>query len=548
MGRATTLMDPHLTVDASRRARRALCVLALAGAAVQACGAAPAHASWERPESAWLDAVYGTPEPVWFAPSGSRPASAEALRLLRAAPEHGLPVDGATLARIERALHDASAPGADPQAVMRADRALTRAMLGHLADLRFGRVPPAEVAPHYRVPEREAPFVAGLRSAAASGRLAALVDAAAPRFAQYRRLRTVLGHYRDLAGNAGDWPPLPRRSRVDAGEAYDGADALRARLVALGDLAADAPPAHGRYTPALVAAVARFQARHGLAPDGVLGRLTFAALDVPPSERVAQIGLSLERIRWLPDPAPGPLVAVNIPSYRLWAFADAVADERPRLSMAVVVGRAARSQTPVFVGTMRHVEFSPYWNVPASIVRDEYLGPLRRDPSRLAREDMEIVPARGGGEPLVAADAAALAGLRDGALRLRQRPGPRNALGGAKFVLPNAMQVYLHGTPATALFERTRRDFSHGCIRVAEPVALARFVLEGRPEWTQDAIVAAMAARTPRTVSLPVAVPVVVFYTTTVVDEAGRAHFLPDVYGHDARLATALARRASGPR
>jgi murein L,D-transpeptidase YcbB/YkuD len=255
---------------------------------------------------------------------------------------------------------------------------------------------------------------------------------------------------------------------------------------------------------------------------------------------VTQIELALERMRWLPESGAGRAMAINVPSFQLWAFADARDTGTATLSMPVIVGRAVRHETPVFIGEMRAVEFSPYWNVPRNILRNETLPRLAQDPGYLQREDMELVSTRGDGRVLTRIDAAGLEALRAGELRVRQRPGPKNALGGVKFVLPNTMEVYLHATPARELFERTRRDFSHGCIRVRDPAALAAFVLQGKPEWTAEAIEAAMASGRNRTVPLDAAIPVVVFYTTAIVDSAGRAIFLPDVYGHDRRLLEAL--------
>ena len=208
--------------------------------------------------------------------------------------------------------------------------------------------------------------------------------------------------------------------------------------------------------------------------------------------------------------------------------------------MPVVVGRAMRTETPVFIGEMRYVEFSPYWNVPPSILRNELLPRLARDPSYLDRENMEIVSVRGDGSAHAADVDAAIAALRSGEARLRQRPGPKNALGGVKFVLPNTMDIYLHATPDRQLFDRARRDFSHGCIRVREPEVLAAFVLRGRPEWTAAAIEAAMTSGVNRSVALAAPIPVVVFYTTAVVDGEGHPHFLRDVYGHDRKLLAAL--------
>jgi len=329
--------------------------------------------------------------------------------------------------------------------------------------------------------------------------------------------------------------------KVVAGDRYEGVPALLELLVRLGDLPPDAArPVDDRYTEAIAAGVARFQARHGLAQDGVLGRQTIVALNEPLAARVTQIELAMERLRWLPEFAPGPAIAINVPSFQLWAFADARDTTSAALSMPVIVGKAVQHETPIFIGEMRAVEFSPYWNVPRNILRNETLPRLERDPGYLEREAMELVSTRGDGRVLMSVDPASLDALRAGEYRVRQRPGMKNALGGVKFVLPNTMDVYLHGTPARELFERTRRDFSHGCIRVRDPEALAAFVLRGKPEWTAEAIDAAMSAGRNRTVALVAPIPVVVFYTTAIVDGAGRAIFLPDVYGHDRKLSDAL--------
>ena len=316
-----------------------------------------------------------------------------------------------------------------------------------------------------------------------------------------------------------------------------------AQTVILTRTGGKASPMPERERLEIVAAVRRFQSRHGLEPDGVVGRQTIEALNVPVAARVTQIELALERLRWLPELPPGPAIAINIPSFQLWALADASDTRGAALAMPVVVGQALRNETPVFIGAMRAVEFSPYWNVPPAILKNEVLPRLARDPGYLQREGMELVPARGQGAAITTIDAAGLAALRDATMRVRQRPGPKNALGGVKFVLPNTMDVYLHGTPEGQLFERTRRDFSHGCIRVRDPAALAAFVLRELPEWTSGAIAAAMTSGQNRWVRLPAPIPVIVFYTTAIVDGAGRATFMADVYCQDARLLVALRRR-----
>jgi murein L,D-transpeptidase YcbB/YkuD len=496
----------------------------------------------------WLAQIYPPSGggPVWFAPEGPRPAASTALRALRSAADRGLrPTDYDTEA-LDRAFRDAATSSeAGTDALARADVALTATVLRLLSDLRFGRVRPQEVEPYYRAKARDAWFVPGLREAVAEDRLDALIDAAEPAFPVYARLKKLLPRYRLLA--AAPSPALPAlagpRAKVVAGDRYAGAPALHDLLVRLGDLPPATPrPLDDRYTDALAAGVMRFQARHGLAQDGVLGRQTIAALSEPLATRLTQVELALERLRWLPEFAAGPAIAINVPSFRLWAFADARDTTSATLSMPVIVGKAVKHETPIFIGEMRAVEFSPYWNVPGNILRNETLPRLARDPGYLGREDMELVSTRGDGRVLTSVDATSLEALRAGELRVRQRPGAKNALGGVKFVLPNTMEIYLHGTPARELFERTRRDFSHGCIRVQDPGTLAAFVLRGKPEWTTEAIDAAMASGRNRTVALQVPIPVVVFYTTAIVDADGRAMFLPDVYGHDRRLLAALGK------
>jgi L,D-transpeptidase YcbB len=513
--------------------------------------AADAQAAWDadyaapRVDPAWFEQLYPRvqPGPVWFTSEGPRPAVAVALRALRAAGERGLAPDDYDVDALERRIAATMQGAVEPATVARADRALSGTMLRFLADLNAGRVGPQQVEPAFRAAPKRAPFATLLREAVAGDRLTDLISGAEPAFSQYAQLKRLLADYRTLAARPPPaLPPLASpRAKVVAGDRYPGVPELHNVLVALGDLPAEsARPADATYSQTLAAAVQRFQARHGLAPDGVLGRETLAALNVPMTDRVDQVVLSLERLRWLPEFGAGPLIAINIPSFRLWAFDSA---RRAALAMPVVVGRAVRSETPVFIGEMRYVEFSPYWNVPPGILRNELLPRLARDPSYLKREDMEIVSTRRDAAAF-ADEAAAVAALRSGDARLRQRPGPRNAVGGVKFVLPNTMDIYLHATPARELFERTRRDFSHGCIRVRDPEALASFVLRDSPEWTLTRIEAAMTSGVNRTVPLAAPIPVVVFYTTAIVDGEGRAIFLPDVYGHDRRLRAAL--RAHG--
>lgn len=493
-----------------------------------------------------LDALYGANgyAPQWLGPNAPwRPAIAE----LGTATAHGLDSEDYDADWL-RGEFDAIARGdRSGERGPRADVGLTLSLFRLLSDLHRGRVSPERAGFSFEREEKPIDLPALVRNALATGDVHAAAVAAEPGFPLYKRLEEALARYRSFA--ADPLPPVPslpdKVRKVEPGGTYEGTAAIAERLRRVGDLPANAAIPEGNlYGGALVDAVRAFQDRHGLKSDGVLGRDTLAALGVPFANRVRQIELTLERLRWLPEIPPGPLIAVNIPSFRLWAFANGRDDTAAKLTMPVIVGVAVNARkTPVFIGEMRYLEFSPYWNVTPSIQRGEIVPKLRRDPGYWQREELEALPVSGKGEPITVLDAATLEGLASGALRVRQRPGERNALGGVKFVLPNTMNIYLHSTPAQQLFSQTRRDFSHGCIRVEDPPALAAFVLSDQPEWTRERIHEAMNAGKMSTARLTRPIPVVIFYTTAIVDAKNRALFAGDIYGYDAKLEAALKAR-----
>lgn len=481
--------------------------------------------------------------PQWLGGTAPRAGLAE----LTAAPSHGLDAADYDVDWLDVETRAIAAGDRSPARVARADVALTVAFFRLVSDLYRGRVSPEQAGFKFSRGDAPLDLPALLRGGIATGHLHDIVVLAEPSFPLYRRLKDALARYRTLA--AAPLPPLPAlpagTRKVEPGGVYAGTVALSERLRLVGDLPANSPtPADDRYAGALVDAVRAFQDRHGLKPDGVLGGDTLAQLATPFDAHVRQIELSMERLRWLPGLPAGPLIAVNIPSFRLWAFTNGLDETAAQLTMAVIVGRAAKAkETPIFIGEMRYVEFNPYWNVPPAIQRAETVPKLEHDPGYWQREELEAVSVRGDAAPITTLDAATLEGLKTGALRVRQRPGQKNALGAVKFVLPNTMDIYLHSTPAKQLFEETRRDFSHGCIRVADPPALAAFVLRDQPEWTSERIAAAMAAGKTSTARLTQPIPVVLFYTTAIVDAAGHVLFQPDIYGYDRKLEQALGAR-----
>jgi murein L,D-transpeptidase YcbB/YkuD len=403
------------------------------------------------------------------------------------------------------------------------DVGMTVAVMRYASDAYLGRVEPRRRGVGLGVARkaRDLPVqVAEVADDDAQKRLAALN----PPYPLFGRLVVALAQMRALAERK-DYPAVPADvPKLREGDHHRALPEIRRLLALLGDLPEHAAPPRDptRYDAALAAAVRRFQQRHGRADDAVIGKTTLMDLRVPPAHRVQQIELAMERLRWLPKQLADRYIVVNVPEFRLRAFETG--SEAPRLSMGVVVGSAARgTETPIMHADMRYVIFQPIWTVPYEIAKEEILPKAEKDPTYLEKQNMEY----------------------DQAGRIRQRPGPNNSLGLVKFILPNPYPVYLHDTPSKELFRRDRRDFSHGCIRVADPVGLAEFVLGG--EWDRTRIVDAMKKGPERNrVDLAAPVPVFLLYTTAVADPDGRLSFYEDIYGHDARLARALANRYQG--
>ncbi len=490
---------------------------------------------------------------VWF--DGGRPSgqARQAVELLAAAPSQGLDAedyDATTLQQaVDRAEHVAALDDARAAAL---DQALTAAVRHYLSDLHFGRIDPTTIHQSFTAPDRTA-FDVGLLldEALARKRLPELAQALAPQLPAYERLREVLARYRTLVGNPAWQEPLPllpgarkgRAGKLEPGQTYSGLVMLAQRLTALGDLDVDAVLPL-LYVEPLVSAVRNFQDRHGLPPDGVLGKATIAQLEVTPAARVHQIELTLERARWTPLLQAARMIVINIPEFVLRAYDVEGGNIEVREEMKVIVGKALDTRTPLFDEDMRYIEFSPYWNVPPSIARAELVPKLRRDPGNWSKEGYEFVMADGSVQTTLSS--TGLSAVLAGRARIRQRPGERNALGDIKFVFPNSDNIYLHHTPSVGLFERERRDFSHGCIRVERPLALAQFVLKDRPDWPEARIVEAMTAGKSATLRLDEPIPVLIAYGTALVKH-GRIHFFDDIYGHDRLLDAALRQRPARP-
>jgi murein L,D-transpeptidase YcbB/YkuD len=426
------------------------------------------------------------------------------------------------------------------------DVALTVSAMKYISDLYIGRVSPRLLHFQLDIHGREIDLSEFLKGVRASGSDVAFgMQVVEPPFPAYRRTILALQRYRALAReDDGELLPAARKT-IQPGDSYAGVPRLFRLLRLVGDLppGATAPPSTV-YQGTLPEAVKHFQERHGIESTGLIDEETLKALNTPITRRVTQLELTLERWRWAPHEFVRPPIVVNIPEFRLHAD-----DEQYHwvLSMKVVVGTAYRHQTPVFASEVRSVIFRPYWNVPLGIQWEEFIPRIEENPAYLAENSYEIVESDGkvvGEDP---AEDEFMEKLRSGQLGIRQRPGPDNALGLIKFDFPNQFEVYMHGTPATELFSKSRRDFSHGCIRVEDPLSLAQWLLRDKPECTAENIRNSMYGERTVRVALTKPIPVLIVYATAVVMEDGEARFFEDIYGHDAALERALATKDRVP-
>jgi murein L,D-transpeptidase YcbB/YkuD len=379
-----------------------------------------------------------------------------------------------------------------------------------------------------------------LAEALASGRIAEVLDALAPQDARYWALVDASRWLRSVV-RAGGWPVVPEGPPLELGHVGVRVVLLRARLEASGDLEPGFLAPADVFDTRTLEAVRRFQTRHGLAADGVVGPTTLAALNVPAGERLAQVAANLERWRWLPADLGEPRIEVNIPAFELRVVERGESVRRHR----VIVGRKDR-KTPLISGTIGQVVLSPSWTVPRTVAAEDLLPEIRKDPGLLAARRMTLLE-RATRRPvdLASVDWATISAVEfNERYLLHQAPGPLNALRNVKLPLSNARAIYLHDTPAQELFQRPLRTFSSGCVRVENALDLAGYLLADRAEWTRDRIEAVAASGRETSASLTREIPVHLVYWTAWVEGDGELHFRQDVYGHDRIVRRALL----GPR
>lgn len=335
----------------------------------------------------------------------------------------------------------------------------------------------------------------------------------------YKGLKDQLSNYLAIARNGG-WPQINGiKKSLKKGATSPEIAIIKKRLVITGDLAVN--DTTQVFNDTLVTAVKNFQARHGFRETGIISDTLVKEMNVPVVKRIEQLLMNMDRMRWLANEPTGNLIVVNIPEFVMHVYEG----KQKVFDIDVVVGKEGHN-TMMFNGDLNHVVFSPYWNVPSSIVEKEILPAMEKNSNYIAKENMEIT------------------GNDDGLPVIRQKPGPGNALGKVKFLFPNSFNIYFHDTPAKSLFNKDKRAYSHGCIRVREPEKLANYILRNQPEWTPEKISEAMNSGDEKYVKVKDPIPVVITYYTAWVDENGRLNFREDIYGHDERLAQKMFRQS----
>jgi len=471
--------------------------------------------------------------PLWVTADGPTEAGRVVYETVRRADDEGLNLDDYGVRGIHR-LWDLRIP----RALAALDVLLTVALVKYVNDVGEGRLEVRDRDPNLfaKAGDRQSDALEVVALAQSSTDLETFLAQPVPHHPRYQMLRKALAEYRSIV-HAGGWGQVPSGETIHPDESDARIPAIRARLqVTDGPIAGNS--AATLYDESLRTAVERFQLRHGLDVDGVIGQKTVAAMNRSPRDKIRSLEMNMERWRWMARDLGEKYVLVDIAGFTLQGYegTDIV------LEMPVVVGKH-QHETPIFSDSIKYLEFNPFWNITPSIARNEMLPKLLEDPGYLQEHHIRVFESwRDGARELDphSVDWQSV-GRGIGAMKLRQDPGSWNALGTIKFVFPNEFDVYLHDTPARSKFSRAVRAFSHGCVRVAEPSKLAEFVLSDQTEgWAEEQVLEAVATGERRVVPLETPMPVHITYQTVWVDAGGRIHFSPDVYGRDRKLEAAL--------
>jgi len=473
-----------------------------------------------------------------YRPAWTRPVQDKALlALVEQSSTHGLDPADYHLAALRRLAEAPPVTALTGDARTDADRDLLRmdALVRLAYHLHFGKANPRELYPDWNFTRSLGTLdpVQALEEIVAAESLADAVERHAPHIEPYRNLREALVRYRAIEVLDG-WPQVPPGPKLERGSEDPRVKILRRRLAATGDLQGLGAASPAVFDAALETAVRHFQARHGLEVDGVVGRQTLEALNVTVAQRIDQLRVNLERLRWVAQDLAGDYLLVDVAGFSARLYLDS----RLAWSSRAVVGRPYR-KTPVFRATMAYVVLNPTWTIPPTILREDVLPKVARNPGYLAANHMQVVD--GKGDPVDVTTIEWDRYPKEGfPYQIVQAPGGDNPLGRLKFLLPNRYAVYLHDTPTGRLFARPERAFSSGCIRLEAPLALAELLLDDPVRWSAPAIDVALADGGTRTLPVKRQVPVLFLYFTAEADADGTVHFRRDLYQRDPRVLAAL--------
>ena len=458
----------------------------------------------------------------------------ELLELVEKAPEHGLDPSDYFVDQVREILNARNGQSSNLNSA-ESDILLTGSLLRYGYHRRLGKVNASKLDPDInfrREAFRDQPPHITLAQILEAPSMQGFIDMAAPSGPVYQRLQYWLQEYRQLAA-AGGWPAVPEGPTLRKEDDDPRVLSIRARLEESGELPATADHQSTAFDEQLVSAVKLFQQRHALDDDGIVGKQTIMAMNVPIGDRIDQLRTSLERLRWVNQEAADTLVAVNIASFRVFFFEDGELEWTTR----AMVGKSYR-QTPVFRGDIAYMEFNPTWTIPPGILRNDTLPAIKRDPNYLASKNIRVIDRNGKFvDPATVNWNQYSKGVP---YTLRQDPGPNNALGTVKFIFPNPHFVFLHDTPSRELFDRPERAFSSGCIRVENPMKLAELLMGDPSEFPQKRFEEIVDSRQTQRVNLTEKIPVVILYLTAGLANDGNVMFLKDIYSRDDRVLNAL--------
>jgi len=454
--------------------------------------------------------------------------------------------DGLHPADFHVAVLDKILPGGDPGALKGEDRVLAElllsdALLRLIHNSRYGKVDPRGIDKNWNHDEgpKELTLVANLNQVLAAPDIKAAVMALSQESGSYKHLKEALAHYRALAA-AGGWPSIPAGPKLEPGMYDARVPLIRKRLAITGDYQGPKEVSGNFYGPELEKAVRLFQERHSLEVDGRLGKATLAAMNVSAEERVNQIRVNLERMRWVNEQPPKDYLLVDITAQRVELHREGQDVWRTK----AIVGRPERP-TPIFRDRIEYLEFNPTWTVPPTILKEDVIPKARQNPDAVRKKGLEIIDRHGNKVEPEAVDWKVAANNLP--YTFRQPPGPKNALGQVKFMFPNRYSVYLHDTADRHLFGRTNRTLSSGCVRVDKPIELAERVLND-PKWTPEKFSTVFESKKPSSVRLKEPLPVILSYWTAEANEQGQVRFREDFYGHDKPVLAALDAPGAGLR